>query len=182
VGANDRVPTRRLAGADRRPCTPPLRAATWNDRILFQPVGVQTRAASTVSAARSTTHGRWYSYDTLLERRPPPRQPVACALGQLVEEQDAEVCLAYLPNHWHRPPTDQPHVGAIVNGVRQGHAAIVACGRPPGAAHGGEESISDEGAEWGSHAGLPCPAGGTSRLRSRTYARRRRACYACFLL
>jgi hypothetical protein len=58
VRGNDGVPARRLAGADKRPCTPPLSAAPWDYRRSPQPVGVQTRAASTVSAARSSTPGR----------------------------------------------------------------------------------------------------------------------------
>ena len=91
VWENDGVPTRRLAGTGRRPCTPPQSAATWGYRILPQPVGVQTRAASTVSAARSRTCGRLYSCDTRLDGRAQDFQEVASELWLFIQEESAAV-------------------------------------------------------------------------------------------
>ncbi len=86
----------------------------WNYRVLHQPVGAQTRAASTVSAARSRTCGRLYCCDTLLERLSEPFEDVTLGLGPRVEEQDAMVGQRHLARHRHLSPADESHRSELV--------------------------------------------------------------------
>jgi hypothetical protein len=68
-------------------------------------------AASLASATKSRTYGRLYVYDTRLERLPPPRQPIACALGPLVQEQHAVMRPRPLVGHGHLPAADPADIG-----------------------------------------------------------------------
>jgi hypothetical protein len=59
--------------------------------MLPQPVGVQTRATSPVSAVRSKTRGRLYACDPILKRLAQDLQDMAAALGPFIHEEHAMV-------------------------------------------------------------------------------------------
>jgi len=90
-----------------------------------EPNAVFTRATSVANATRSVTGGRLYVYDTILERLPPHRQHVACALGPLVEEENAVMRPRHLPRHGQLPAAVPAGVGD-----RVGRGATGAVWRP----------------------------------------------------
>jgi hypothetical protein len=78
---------------------------------------VGSRAAMAATTWPSTTPGRLYLYDTLLERLAQDFQDVTAELRELIEKQNAFVRQRHLARHGHLAPTDQPDVR---NGVVRG--------------------------------------------------------------
>ena len=87
-------------------------------------------AASPASTARSTTRGRLYLYDTLLERLAQALEDLARALWQLMQEQDAMVRQGPLPRQGPLAAADQADVGDGMVGGPEGARRDEAV-RPP---------------------------------------------------
>jgi hypothetical protein len=54
------------------------------------------------------TCGRLYVHDTLLRRLPQHFEHLACAIGPLIEAEEAVGRPRYLPGHRHLPPPISP--------------------------------------------------------------------------
>jgi hypothetical protein len=78
--------------------------------MVPQLVGVQTRAASPVSAARAKTRGRLYACDPILKRLPQDLHDMAAELRQFIQEEHAMVGQRHLARHGHVAATDQPRI------------------------------------------------------------------------
>jgi hypothetical protein len=70
-------------------------------------------AANAASDARSTTCGRLYVYDTLLQRLAQHLEHVAVELGQFIQEEHAVMGQRHLPRRRDLAAPDQPRVEMV---------------------------------------------------------------------
>jgi hypothetical protein len=98
--------------------------------MLPQPVGVQTRATSPVSAARSKTRERLYACDPILKRLPQNIHDMAAELWPFIQEEHAMVGQRHVTQHRHVAPADQSCIRDGVMGTRHGRVMTHAVGQP----------------------------------------------------
>jgi hypothetical protein len=98
--------------------------------MLPQPVGVQTRATSPVSAARSKTRGRLSACDPILKRLAQDLQDMAAALGELIQKEHAMMGQRHLTRHRHVAAADQSPSEMVWWGARHGRVVTHAVRSP----------------------------------------------------
>jgi hypothetical protein len=88
------------------------------------------RAASVSRAARSSTCGRLYACDTLLERLPQDLEDMASALGPFIQEEHPMVRPRHVARHRHLPPPISPASEIVWWGARHGRVVTRAVRAP----------------------------------------------------
>jgi hypothetical protein len=73
-------------------------------------------AARTASAARSSTCGRLYVYETLLQRLAQDFEDMAAEFRPFISKEHAVVRQRHLTRHRHLAAPDQPHIGHGMGG------------------------------------------------------------------